>query len=251
MFRHTRIDNGGKRRWAEKIWERLGNPDNYIEPFYGSGAVLLHRDKPCAREVISDISPHIVNFWRAVRAEPLDTALAADYPTYHDDLHARHKWLILWAREFGERVQSDESFYDTAAAGWWVWGICSWIGGASWCIDRGDVAVSNSIQKTIANPSSGGGVQAQRVNIPRVQGRDLAEHIIGSGTRLQGWFDLLSRRVADVRMINGDWKEALDQSLINSSDTTAVLLDPPYKMDKRVASLYQSDANKASDAVAD
>ena len=34
---------GGKRRWAELIWSKLGNPGVYAEPFAGSLAVLLHR----------------------------------------------------------------------------------------------------------------------------------------------------------------------------------------------------------------
>ena len=41
---------GGKARIAPMVWERFGNVANYIEPFFGSGAVLLahrprHRDR--------------------------------------------------------------------------------------------------------------------------------------------------------------------------------------------------------------
>ena len=34
---------GGKSTIAHKIWQYLGQPKHYIEPFFGSGAVLLLR----------------------------------------------------------------------------------------------------------------------------------------------------------------------------------------------------------------
>ncbi|KKM69533.1 hypothetical protein LCGC14_1449830, partial [marine sediment metagenome] len=34
---------GGKRRVADKVWERFGDVPNYVEPFAGSLAVLLER----------------------------------------------------------------------------------------------------------------------------------------------------------------------------------------------------------------
>ena len=34
---------GGKRRVAPIVWQRFGDVQNYVEPFFGSGAVLLNR----------------------------------------------------------------------------------------------------------------------------------------------------------------------------------------------------------------
>ena len=34
---------GGKSRVADIVWDRFGKVDNYVEPFFGSGAVLLAR----------------------------------------------------------------------------------------------------------------------------------------------------------------------------------------------------------------
>lgn len=34
---------GGKRKVAPEVWAALGDPDNYVEPFAGSLAVLLNR----------------------------------------------------------------------------------------------------------------------------------------------------------------------------------------------------------------
>ena len=44
---------GGKARLAPQIWERLGNPEVYVEPFAGSLACLLARpDGPGPREIV-------------------------------------------------------------------------------------------------------------------------------------------------------------------------------------------------------
>lgn len=34
---------GGKSRVAAEVWRRFGSVANYVEPFFGSGAVLLGR----------------------------------------------------------------------------------------------------------------------------------------------------------------------------------------------------------------
>lgn len=34
---------GGKSKIADVVWSALGQPAHYIEPFFGSGAVLLAR----------------------------------------------------------------------------------------------------------------------------------------------------------------------------------------------------------------
>ena len=84
---------GGKRNWAPLIWERFGKVDGYFEPFAGSLAVLLGCPYVPRREVVCDMSPHIANFWRAMRDDPHAVAKAADYPTIHHDLIARHRYL--------------------------------------------------------------------------------------------------------------------------------------------------------------
>ena len=52
----SRIDFGGKSRLAPAIWERLGNPVVYVEPFAGSLACLLARpDGAGQREIVCDL----------------------------------------------------------------------------------------------------------------------------------------------------------------------------------------------------
>lgn len=126
---------GGKRRVADVVWRAFGqNVPNYIEPFAGSLAVLLARPGGAGKiETVNDRDRYLANFWRAVTHEPEAVAAAADWPVNEADLHARHKWLVNQA-EFRERMHQDPDFYDVKIAGWWVWGLCQWIGGG-WCVE--------------------------------------------------------------------------------------------------------------------
>ncbi|MCC6428317.1 MAG: DNA adenine methylase [Phycisphaerales bacterium] len=130
---------GGKRRVAEMVWERLGaNVDNYVEPFFGSGAVLLARpgfdpsDPPV--ETINDADCFVANFWRAVKAVPQEVAALCDWPVNEADLESRHKWLVTASRKAGlERsCKDDPDYYDAQVAAWWCWGLSCWIG-SGWC----------------------------------------------------------------------------------------------------------------------
>ena len=75
---------GGKSEIADVIWSRLGDTSNYVEGFFGSGAVLLNRPhwqpKKTMLETVNDASGFIANFWRAVRAAPDEVAYHADNP---------------------------------------------------------------------------------------------------------------------------------------------------------------------------
>ena len=124
--------SGGKSRWSKIIWPRLGtgrsSPIVYVEPFAGSLAVLL-ASEPHEREIVCDTSGHIVNFWRAVQWYPDEVAKYADWPTFHDDLTARHRWLRKWSVDMSHQLRSNPTWCDPKAAGFWCWGISNWIGG--------------------------------------------------------------------------------------------------------------------------
>src|SRR4051812_36697157 len=122
---------GGKRRVAEAVWRRLGDVPNYVEPFFGSGAVLFGRPHPARIETVNDRDAYLSNFWRAVHHAPEVVARWADWPVNEADLHARHRWLVDQA-DFRERMLTHPEYFDAKIAGWWVWGICQWIG-SGWC----------------------------------------------------------------------------------------------------------------------
>lgn len=130
---------GGKSKVADMVWERLGNVDNFIEPFMGSAAVLLRR--PASHflggyrvETCNDADHFIVNFWRAVANDPDAVAKWADWPVLEADLHARHKLLMRseYAADWRAKMAADPDHFDAKVAGWWCWGLCCWIG-SGWC----------------------------------------------------------------------------------------------------------------------
>lgn len=123
---------GGKSRVADLVWSRFGCVRNYVEPFFGSGAVLLSRSGDFGIETVNDVDAYLANFWRAVASDPDAVAQWADWPVSEPDLHARHRWLVETAAERMERVKTDPEHYDAKVAGWWVWGQCLWIG-SGWC----------------------------------------------------------------------------------------------------------------------
>ena len=122
---------GGKRKCAHLVWERFGDVPNYVEPFFGSGAVLLSRPHwpftSTRIETVNDVDCYLVNFWRSMQRDPEAVCDAADCPIMEAELHARHNWLHQ-QKERIERHKVDPDFYDAKVAGYWVWGLSSWIG---------------------------------------------------------------------------------------------------------------------------
>ena len=227
---------GGKRRAAQTIWEHFGDPDIYVEPFAGSCATLLWRQKPCPREIVCDTDGFICNFWRAVAADPEAVARHADWPTIHQDLTARHTWLRQWGAEHAEKLSGDPRWYDPEAAGWWVWGLSIWIG-HGWCVNSTD-----QIPQVMVS-GSGMGVSVQRLGMNPGIGR------------LKSWFESLSERLGKVVVLNRDWESALTPTLLADTKTSqkkvrAILLDPPYRIEQRMPELYGSDLAGSTEEVA-
>ena len=116
---------------ADIIWQALGQPKHYIEPFFGSGVVLLQRpdyDPTTHTETICDKDGFIANVWRAMKFAPEETAKVCDWPVNHCDLSARKKAMIKRMPELLPKLIEDEKFCDVEIAGYWIWGASCWIG---------------------------------------------------------------------------------------------------------------------------
>jgi DNA adenine methylase len=153
---------GGKSKVADLVWERLGNTDNYVEPFAGSLAVLLRRPADHFAggyrvETCNDADHFITNFWRAVSNDPEAVARWADWPVTEVDLHARHKWLMRseYAAGWRERMAADPDHFDAKIAGWWRWGLCCWIG-SGWCSHGVDNTQRPDIAGSTFGPNNAG-----------------------------------------------------------------------------------------------
>jgi hypothetical protein len=148
---------GGKTLASPMIWRAFGNVPNYVEPFAGSLAVLLSRPHAPKVETVNDKDGFIANFWRAVKHAPDEVAQWCDWPVNEADLHARHRWLVHKGVPLLERLIDDPDFYDARIAGWWCWGVCTWIGNG-WC--HKDERVQKQKRRPELNAANGRGVNA-------------------------------------------------------------------------------------------
>jgi len=191
---------GGKSRVADIVWRAFGDAPNYVEPFFGSGAVMLGRPHAPKIETVNDIDCYLSNFWRAVQQAPDEVARWADWPVNEADLSARHQWLVD-SVDFRESMKIDPEYYDAKRAGWWVWGLCSWIG-SGWCAAR------PAVYRHLPHMGSAG---------LKMHRRMLADYLGALSDRLRG-----------VRVACGDWSRVCGDSVTWRHGVTAVLLDPPY-----------------------
>lgn len=251
---------GGKRRAAAVVWERLGNVPNYIEPFCGSAAVLLARSDAHQwwnrTETINDADGMISNLWRAIRDDPDAVARWADWPVNENDLHARHAWLTDRTGEIVSRLEGDPAWYDVQIAGWWLWGICAWIG-HGWCFGAGPWQVVEGRLVRIGN--AGHGINRKLPHLGDA-GRGINRNLPHLGDAGRGhadaWSDHLRQmmaRLADrlrrVQVACGDWSRICGPAITTHRyRLTGVFLDPPY--DHRVnrnGNLYRVEMSVTSD----
>lgn len=248
---------GGKSAIASEVWPRFGKPTQYIEPFFGSGAVLLAAAKPASLEVVGDLNGFLANFWRAVKHQPGEAARWADYPVSHVDLGARHGWLMAQRDRLGAELQDPNWPGDAQVAGWWLWGQCCWIG-SGWCewdgtpgngaAARDQVPAISKVgqgihaQGQIPHASDAGmGIQAAG-QIPSITepGRHVhglknadmgagvtADLLTSSGRVAWAWLHRLAARLERVRVVHGEWSRCLNHHY--GAEDTAVFLDPPYR----------------------
>lgn len=256
---------GGKSRAAEAVWSALGDVDHYVEPFAGSLAVLLRRPHKANRayhsETVNDADGLLVNFWRAVQADPEAVAEHASWPVAEADLHARHLGILKWRTdEMLLRLMGDAEFYDARIAGWWVWGLCCWIGGG-WCSGKGPW-IADEDGRLVKQRKTGRGVNLQRPQIGNSRGIINAREP-GMGEphpmvmpKIVKWLKMLCARLRHVRIINGDWsrvctKGATHTLEVHKGGVCGVFLDPPYKMSERHSGCYSTDTPGIASSVAD
>lgn len=73
---------GGKSNIAHIVWAALGDVKHYLEPFFGSGAVLLAR--PDYRqgyhvETVCEKDAHVANAYRSMQFAPDEVAKYCDW----------------------------------------------------------------------------------------------------------------------------------------------------------------------------
>ncbi len=191
---------GGKRRAAPLVWSALGNVSRYVEPFFGSGAVLLGSPSRPKSELVNDLCGYVANLWRSIQQDPATVERLASAPCDERELKARHRWLF-----HGEGVErlaaidwDDLSACDAEVGGLWLWCAC--------------------------------------VSI-KVSCSDLHRGSHGAGIKAWTWAGLgdVVRRVERVQILRGDWSRCVTPATIDLNPggnrmfgTVGIFLDPPY-----------------------
>ena len=213
---------GGKRNRAHEINARIGDVDTYSEPFAGSLACLLQR-RPAKFEIVCDLDGALCNFWRSVKKDPAAVAEHAFWPPIHQDLVARHRYLVAWAGEHSARLMADPEYCDLRAAGWWLWGVRRFIG-SLWCGNK---------KVPLSRPHIG--YQVSRA--------------VPTGELLAS----IAERLEQVFVLNQSWQAAVTPAGLASgrgAKTFGILLDPPYLTGQR-GDLYSSDMRENADTAAE
>lgn len=225
---------GGKRRAAPLVWEALGDPGGYIEPFAGSAATLLARPPFKGRrvETINDADGWLVNAWRAIQQSPDEVAMHVWGPVTEIDYHARlawlqerrGQWLVSW-------LEGDPENYDAKVAGWWLYVVSAGIGdpfdAGPWRVIDGRLVDTREARSGIKRMKPHLGNAGRGVN------RELP-HLGDAGRgALTAYMRALADRLARVRITCGDWRRVLTPSASRAKTggdgTIGILLDPPYE----------------------
>jgi hypothetical protein len=272
---------GGKKTVADIVWRGLGDVDNYVEPFFGSGAVLFLRPDGDSKriETVNDADGFVANFWRAMKHDVEAVVEHAMNPVNECDLHARHLWIVGNRQRITEQLCGDADWFDAKAAGWWVWGINCWIG-SGWCSGKGPWVSVDGVMQLRDDGDTGTGVNRQLPHLGNGRGvnRKLPHlgntgtgvnrqlpHLRNTGTGvnrqlpdsesdrrswLRGWLGEFGERLARVRVCCGDWSRVCGPSVTLKHGTTGVFLDPPYAdTAKRSADLYALDCEQVAHRV--
>jgi hypothetical protein len=261
---------GGKSKAAPLLWERVGTDcGNYIEPFFGSGAVWLNRPADYSGwATVNDLDGNVANFWRAMATAPDEVAEAALWHVSECDLHARHLWLVTNLPKLAPRLMADPDYCEPRTAGWWAWGACLWIGGG-WCSGEGPWHAEPDAEGVPALfPGNGG--QGVKRKLPHLGdgGKGVKRQLphlgdggtgvnrqlphLGNGGSgvidarrewLQDWFRQLQDRLAETRIVCGDWERICSVGSMTRNGIAAVLMDPPYSLTEAV---YTHDSSTVS-----
>ena len=243
---------GGKRRAASIIWDALGDPGGYVEPFAGSAAVLLARPPVKGRrvETINDMDGWLVNAWRSIRLSPTEVAAHAVGPVSELDYHARLAWLqerrndglVTW-------LEGNPEAHDPKAAAWWLYvaacGIGDPWGPGPWrVVDEHltDTRTPAPRQRGAGHPPGADGERGVNRKLPHLgdAGRGIHRALPHLGDAGQGGIHLesltsymmqLAWRLERVRITCGSWNRILGPSVTRASagnGNVGIVLDPPY-----------------------
>jgi len=237
---------GGKSKIAHLVWQALGQPRHYIEPFFGSGAVLLARpgyDPAHHTETVNDKDGFVANVWRSLKFSPDQVAEWCDWPINQVDLCARRQELIRNEERLLENLKADPEWHDPVIAGYWIWAASCWIGNGLTGKEAGIRLSGESGINAIGRRLGLSGFADKGVRIyPRPdlttgQGINIA---MSSG--IHTWFHEISERLRKVHVTCGDWTIVCGGNWQDRRGIVGIFFDPPYGVDDRNKKIYHQDS---------
>lgn len=187
---------GGKSKIASKVWELLGDPRQYIEPFCGSAAVLLARESSRAKtyETINDLDGFVSNFFRAAKLRPEEVQYYNSWAISELDYHALSKYVLDIKEGLVENLRNDLDYCDPKLAGLWARFRAHEIGHE----------MGNRITRSMPSNDNKAPIDVHK----------------------------LARRLQQVRILCGDWQRPVASSASlfqsGSKSSTGIFFDPPY-----------------------
>lgn len=180
---------------------------------------------------LNDADGFLVNFFRAVDVDPESVAHAADWPTSECDLLARHAYLVKRIPWLVERLEGDPDWHDARLAGWWLWGLCAWIGDG-WCSGTGPWAekggrVVNVRDRKLTHLSAEQGVNRALPHLGDA-GRGIHRPAPDRLGAIRATLAAARAQIRRARITCGDWRRVLTPIVTYRHGLTGILLDPPY-----------------------
>lgn len=234
---------GGKSLIADRVWAALGDVKHYIEPFFGSGAVLLARpdyDSTRHVETVCDADGFVANVWRALQFDPDEVARWCDWPVNHADLNARRRVLLFNEARLLENLHADAEWFDAKMAGYWIWAASCWIGAG---LTRPNARSHISGIGQGVHASNPGG------QIPHITNNGSGVHKIASDP-IREWFAAIQARLRRVRVVCGDWTRVCGGNWQDGMGMCGAFFDPPYSAEaERCNAIYHAEDLTVAHAV--
>lgn len=180
---------GGKTNMAAWIAGKLPDHLTYVEPFGGSAAVLLNKERSHT-EVYNDKDGDVVHFFRVAREMPDELAEWVRTVPYAESQY--HEW---WRDFYGDGTRPDD---DIRRAGQWVF--------LRYTNFSGHVATKRGFRRDSKNDPKGGRESHNWTNVP--------DRIRRIADRLQG-----------VTILDEDYQVTIGRY---DTPETVFYLDPPY-----------------------
>lgn len=222
---------GGKSKIAHLVWQALGQPRHYIEPFFGSGAVFLSRpgyDPASHTETVNDKDGFVANVWRSLKFSPDQVAEWCDWPINHVDLCARRQELIRNEERLLENLKADPEWHDPVIAGYWIWAASCWIGGR---------LTGKETRISLSGFADKGVHTCQQLTIDKDINASMTYGI-------HDWFNKISARLRKVRITCGDWTIVCGGNWQDERGIVGIFFDPPYGVDDRRKKIYNQDSTE-------